>query len=200
MNEKSFATGSIIAAFVASLCCLGPLLLGGVGLGAALIGTFAPLRPYFLGLSGVLLAAGFYFAYRKPKTSVSCDGEVCTPQSRTRRMAKPLLWLATVAVAALAFFPSYGAKLVGLSKAGALPAPVASQTAELRITGMTCEVCAGAVQRKLLETPGVLKAEVRYPAGLATVQFDPAKMDTERLISAVNETGYKATPFNSSSR
>ena len=64
MNEKSLAIGSTLAAFVASLCCLGPLLLGGIGLGAALVATFAPLRPYFLALSTVLLALGFYFVYR----------------------------------------------------------------------------------------------------------------------------------------
>ena len=67
MNEKSFAIASTLAAFVASLCCLGPLILGGVGLGAAMVATFAPLRPYFLALSAVLLASGFYFVYRKPR-------------------------------------------------------------------------------------------------------------------------------------
>src|SRR3989441_9847829 len=113
MNEKTAAMGSAFAAFVASLCCLGPLLLGSAGLGAALVATFAPLRPYFLGLSVFLLAAGFYFVYRKPKAAEACGGETCAPQSGTRRMAKPLLWLATLAVAALAFFPSYGVKLVG---------------------------------------------------------------------------------------
>ena len=197
MNEKSLAIGSSLAAFVASLCCLGPLLLGSAGLGAALVATFAPLRPYFLALSGVLLAAGFYFVYRKPKAAEACEGEVCAPQSRTRRVAKPLLWLTAVAVLALAFFPSYGARLVGTGTAAA-PAPkVNFATAELEIAGMDCEVCAGVIQRKLLETPGVVKAEVRYPAGTATVQFDPSQTDLEKLIAVVNETGYKASPSNS---
>ena len=89
MNEKSLAIGSTLAAFVASLCCLGPLILGGVGLSAALVATFAPLRPYFLALSGALLALGFYFVYRKPRPAEACPGEVCAPQSRTRRLAKP---------------------------------------------------------------------------------------------------------------
>ncbi len=196
MNEKSLAIGSTLAAFVASLCCLGPLLLGSAGLGAALIATFAPLRPYFLALSGVLLAAGFYFVYRKPKVPRECEGEVCAPQSRARRMAKPLLWLATLAVAALAFFPSYGVKLVG-TPADAVPNSSATlQTAGLKITGMDCEVCAGLIERKLLETRGVVKAEVRYPAGSATVQFDPSQTDPETLIAVVNSTGYKASPSN----
>jgi len=167
-------------------------VLGGVGLGAALVSTFAPLRPYFLAISVVLLALGFYFVYRKPKAPPACEGETCAPQGRARRMAKPLLWLATLAVAALAFFPSYGAKLVGISKAAAPSGTAALHTAELKIAGMDCEVCAGVIQRKLLESPGVVRAEVRYPAGSATVEFDPSQMNTEKLIAVVNSTGYKA--------
>ena len=197
MNEKFLALGSTVAAFVASLCCLGPLILGGVGLGAVMVATFAPLRPYFLALSGVLLASGFYFVYRKPRVEQACEGQVCAPDSRTRRLAKPLLWLATVAVAALALFPSYGARLVG-TPAGATPAAsTVLKTAELKIPGMDCEVCAGVIQRKLLETRGVVQAEVRYPAGSATVQFDPSQTSPESLIAVVNSTGYKASPSGS---
>src|SRR5262249_20552484 len=112
MREKSLAIGSTLAAFLASLCCLGPLTLGGVGLGAVLVATFAPLRPYFLALSGALLAAGFYFVYHKPKSAQACEGQACALQNRAGRLAKPLLWLATGAVASLGFFPYYGAKLV----------------------------------------------------------------------------------------
>ncbi len=192
MNGKSFAIGSTIAALAASLCCLGPLLLGGMGLGAALVGTFAPLRPYFLALSGVLLALAFYFVYRKPKSAEACEGEVCVPDSRTRRLAKPLLWLATAAVVALALFPSYAAKLVG--KPTAAPAATAVvQTADLKITGMDCEVCAGVIQRRLLEIPGVVQAEVHYPAGSATVKYDPRQTQVTQLVKVVNSTGYKAS-------
>jgi len=193
MKERSLAIGSTLAAFLASLCCLGPLLLGGAGLGAALVATFAPLRPYFLAASAILLAGGFYFVYRKRKATEACAGETCPPRSGTRRMAKPLLWLATLAVAALAFFPSYGVKLIGNPAAAASPISSATlQTAELKITGMDCPVCSGVIQRKLLETPGVVKAEVRYPAGSATVQFNPSQTDTSKLIAVVKDTGYKA--------
>lgn len=70
--------------------------------------TFSPLRPYFLAVSAILLARGFYFAYRKPK---ACVGETCALESGTRRLAKPLLWLVILAVAALVFFLSYGVKI-----------------------------------------------------------------------------------------
>jgi copper chaperone CopZ len=72
-----------------------------------------------------------------------------------------------------------------------------SPNRQLEITGMDCPVCSGVIQRKLLETPGVVKAEVRYPAGSATVQFDSVKTDTSKLIAVVNDTGYKAAVANS---
>lgn len=197
MKERSLAIGSTLAALLASLCCLGPLLLGGAGLGALLVATFAPLRPYFLTFSLILLAGGFYLVYRKPKATEVCAGETCAPGSGTRPMAKLLLWIATLAVAVLAFFPFYGVKLVGRR---AVPAPVslaALHTAELKIMGMDCPVCSGLVQRKLLETPGVVKAEVRYPAGSATVEFDTKQTNTERLIAVVKDAGYEAVPTSS---
>lgn len=198
MKERALAIGSTLAALLASLCCLSPLLLGGAGLGAVVVATFAPLRPYSLAISLILLAGGFYFVYRKPKPTEACAGETCAPGSGTRRMAKPLLWIATVAVGALAFFPSYGAKLVGRRAVLAPVSFAALQTAELKITGMDCPVCSGLIQRKLLETPGVVKAEVSYPAGSATVEFDARRTNTEKLIAAVKDAGYEAAVPTSS--
>jgi len=193
MTDKFLSLGSAAAAFVASLCCLGPLVLGGVGLGAVLMATFAPLRPYFLTVSAVLLALGFYFVYRKPRPAEACAEEVCAVDSRARRAAKPLLWLATLAVLALALFPYYGGRLLP-GTAAATPAATATlATAELKITGMSCEACAGVVKAKLLETPGVTAAEVDYPAGRATVTYDPAKTSPANLVGAVNATGYTAS-------
>jgi len=193
MTDKFLSLGSAVAAFVASLCCLGPLVLGGVGLGAVLMATFAPLRPYFLTVSAVLLVLGFYFVYRKPRPAEVCAEEVCAVDSRARRAAKPLLWLATLAVLALALFPYYGGRLLP-GTAAATPAATATlATAELKITGMSCEVCAEVVKAKLLETPGVTAAEVDYPAGRATVTYDPIKTTPVSLVGAVNATGYTAS-------
>ncbi|MGH9803702.1 MAG: heavy-metal-associated domain-containing protein [Candidatus Acidiferrales bacterium] len=193
MNEKWLAIGSAGTAFIASLCCLGPLLLGGLGVGALLVATFAPLRPYFLTASAVLLALGFYFVYRTPRDAAACEGEVCATDSPARRVARPLLWLATVAVLALALFPYYGGKLVPPTRAAAPAASAALETIELKIEGMDCEACAGVIRNKLLETPGVATAEVHYPAGHAVVRHDPQRVDANALLAAVKSAGYRAT-------
>ncbi|MEE9235472.1 MAG: mercuric transporter MerT family protein [Candidatus Acidoferrales bacterium] len=193
MTDKFLTLGSTLAAFLASLCCLGPLLLGGLGLGAALSATFTPLRPYFLGASAVLLGLGFYFVYRQPKAPEVCEGEVCAPDNRTGRLAKPLLWLATLTVAALALFPVYGGKLLSATSAAAPAATPAVETVELEISGMTCEACAGVVQSYLLEAPGVAEAEVDYAAGRARVKYDPQQTNPVLLVEAVDRSGYQAS-------
>ncbi len=197
MKDNTFTFGSVVAAFLASLCCLGPLLLGGLGLGTVLVATFAPLRPYFLALSGTLLGVGFYFVYRKPKSAQTCEGETCAPRGPRKRAAKTMLWVAAVGVLALALFPLYGGKLAGASAPPRTTTIARLDSSELKITGMDCAVCASVIQRKLLETPGVVKASVEYPAGHATVEFDPALISPEKLVEVVNGTGYKASLFRS---
>jgi len=193
VNEKPLAIGSALAAFVASLCCLGPLLLGGFGVSAAFVSAFAPLRSYFLILSAALLATGFYFIYRRPRVAEACDAEACRPNSSARQVAKPTLWLATIGVLAFALFPYYGGELVRGGNTAAPASNASFKTVDLHISGMTCEACAGVVRSKLSETPGVITADVRFPTGQAYVNYDGSKTDVSRIISAIEAAGYTAT-------
>lgn len=201
MNERVGIFGAIGAAVLASVCCIGPVVLAGLGIGAVTAAQqFAALRPYFLALTTVLLGLGFYFAYRKPKRAAVCDGEVCEAP-RMARWGRPLLWFATVIVVGLVTFPYYYAPLRAAFDrpnkpvaAPVLPAGLASVT--LKVNGMTCEGCAFAVKKKLLESPGVAEAEVNYPAGTAGVKYDPAKTTPAKLIEAVEASGYRAELSN----
>lgn len=101
------AVGSVLAAVAASACCLGPVVFSMIGagaLGAAAV-KLEPYRPWFLGLTGVLLAAGLYTAYRPgARQACSADGS-CT--SSSRRAARIILWVAIVLVGLVATFPYY---------------------------------------------------------------------------------------------
>jgi copper chaperone len=65
------------------------------------------------------------------------------------------------------------------------------ETAVLKVSGMTCSGCVASVKRVLEATPGVASASVSLEQGLATVSFDSAKTDPEKLGAAVRDAGYE---------
>ncbi|MGB1547917.1 MAG: cation transporter, partial [Alphaproteobacteria bacterium] len=72
------------------------------------------------------------------------------------------------------------------------PKPAADEGQELAfpVKGMTCAGCANHVAKKLRTLPGVLAAEVSFTLEKADLRVDPAKVDRDGLIAAVEELGY----------
>jgi FtsH-binding integral membrane protein len=102
------SAGSILSAFLASACCVGPLIFALLGLGGAgLFIRFEPYRPYFIVLTFALLGAGFTFTYRRPKLAApASDGVACAcPAPRTNQLGRVMLWVATALVGAFLLFP-----------------------------------------------------------------------------------------------
>ena len=101
------AIGSVVAAAVASACCLGPVVFSVIGagaLGAAAV-QLEPLGPLFMGVTLILLAGAFHTTYRKASGS-TCEADgTCSP--RGARTMRALLWLATVIVILILTFPYY---------------------------------------------------------------------------------------------
>ena len=75
--------------------------------------------------------------------------------------------------------------------AGAAPSASVA-TAVLRVGGMTCGACAGAVERACLGVPGVARAAVSALAGRAEVTFDPDRAGPRHLLAAVQDAGFEA--------
>ena len=67
-------------------------------------------------------------------------------------------------------------------------------TTELKVEGMSCQMCVGHVTRALSEVPGVKSSSVDLEAGRATVQHEGA--DVKMMIDAVEEEGYTASVPN----
>ena len=65
------------------------------------------------------------------------------------------------------------------------------QRVELAITGMTCASCAARIEKRLNKLDGVA-ANVNFASEHAAVAFDPARIDIEDLIGAVEAAGYGA--------
>ena len=62
--------------------------------------------------------------------------------------------------------------------------------AELRIAGMTCAMCSKAVENSLLDSPGVVLAQVNLGNETAAVEYDPAQVTLPNLEQAVTDAGY----------
>lgn len=95
------------AAFLASLCCIGPLVFVAFGVGASLASHFEPLRPALSVLTIGLLTIGFHVVYSKrPARDVACDeNEQCVVPHHARD--RWLLWLATAITLAILTFPHW---------------------------------------------------------------------------------------------
>jgi mercuric ion transport protein len=98
--------GGILAAFLASLCCLGPVLFAALGVGVGATGflastagflkAFVPYRPFLIGASLLAIGVGFYLAYRKPSASCSTDANCAGSRSRPKLLF--FLWMSTVLI------------------------------------------------------------------------------------------------------
>jgi Cu+-exporting ATPase len=64
-------------------------------------------------------------------------------------------------------------------------------TIQLKIDGMHCSGCVGAVRRALQAAPSVTAVSVDLDAGSATVETSAA-VDPARLVSVVEDAGYAA--------
>jgi mercuric ion transport protein len=76
---RLLAAGGLLGALAASSCCILPLVLFGLGVSGAWIGTFtqlAPYQPYFIAATIACLGYGYRLVYRSSKL-VCAEGEAC---------------------------------------------------------------------------------------------------------------------------
>lgn len=66
------------------------------------------------------------------------------------------------------------------------------ERADLPIEGMTCASCANRIEKRLSKQPGVTSANVNFATKVATVKYDSAATEPEKLAKAVDDIGYKA--------
>ena len=184
MKEKLAGIGALVSASVASICCLGPILLVGLGLGGAgLAAGLAKYRPFFLALTAVLLGAAFYVTYKKRETA--CADGTCELRSGSKAM-KSALWFITALVIGMAGFPRWSPYLLS----GSTGAPgVNAETIVLKVSGMTCTACAVSIEKSLRKVPGVQAASVEFEEAKARVAVEPGEVPEEELLKAVQAAG-----------
>src|SRR6266480_3961668 len=99
-------TAGVLAAIGASICCVGPLVLLGLGISGAWIGTlsaFEPYRPVLIGVTLVSLALALRKLYLVPQ--VCAPGAACAAPAVVRRQ-RVIFWVVSALLLALIAFPS----------------------------------------------------------------------------------------------
>jgi copper chaperone CopZ len=176
--------GGVLAAIVASLCCLGPFLALSLGLGSFAAATFfAQWRPLFLLLTFVLLGVAWLIAYRRPRSD--CGDATCA--RRPGRVMRISLGVGTLIAIVAATYPWLAGSLHG-----AAPAVTASagEKISVSIPTMDCAACAKGIEASLQRAPGVLQARVNYDIKRVDIAFDPAVTNGEKLLAQIDSTGF----------
>lgn len=98
---------SVVAGVVASVCCVGPLVLLALGVGGAWVANVTALEPYrpiFIGVALLFLGLAFRKLYLVP-AACAPDSACAVPASRKRQ--RLIFWLVAVPLIALLAFPWY---------------------------------------------------------------------------------------------
>ncbi|SUM59096.1 copper-transporting ATPase copA [Staphylococcus petrasii] len=69
---------------------------------------------------------------------------------------------------------------------------VATDKAELDITGMTCAACSNRIEKVLNKTAGVKQATVNLTTEQAAIDYYPGQTDVDTLIGRIQKLGYDA--------
>ncbi|MCR4289721.1 MAG: mercuric transporter MerT family protein [Candidatus Scalindua sp.] len=190
MKSKSVTTlsGTIAAAILASSCCIGPLILAGLGIGS--VGIFSSLekyRPLFMIITFAFIGTAFYLTYRKKKSDECCD----INNVKIDRIKKVILWIITVVAVGLLFFP-YAYGTFGKSDS-VVQMNDDLQKVVIKVEGMACKACAKTINSNISKIQGVSAVSVSFERGEAIVGFDSKVKDipTDRLLTTIENLGYK---------
>lgn len=181
------SVGGIAAAIIASLCCIGPLVVVLLGAGSiAAFSIFEVYRPFLIGLTVVLIGLAFYLTYRKRE--VKCEDGTCKVESASK-WTKSGVWSATLLAGLAVAFPYFGfAPQASVNKAVDSTAVVT-----VNIDGMDCKACALGLEGSLSGMKGVRKAKIDFEGGKAAIEYDGRVIKPAAIVDRINESGFTAT-------
>lgn len=179
-------TGGVFAGLAASLCCIGPLLSLGLGLGSfAAAAWFAQWRPVLLAVTFLLLGLAWWLTYRRPKTDCA-DGACARPPGKVARIS---LWLGTLVALGSAIYPSLPAANHQINAAAVT---VGDAKLSVQIPSMDCPPCAAGIEASLSRAPGVKQAAVNYDTKAAILVYDPSVTNRDKLLALIDASGFPA--------
>ena len=75
---------------------------------------------------------------------------------------------------------------------GVITVSAFTKTVTIKVEGMKCAKCSGAVSKALKATEGVEDVQVSHDKGEAVIKYDDQKLDETKLREVINKTGFKA--------
>jgi len=182
----------ILAAVLGSICCIGPLLLVAVGLGAgaALIGRYH----WFFIVSGLAVLTWAWAKYLREKTICECEHK----PMEGRRSGMLMLLLVTALVLGFAGLniSRYVLATAPVSAPGETQLANGLNRIVISVEGLTCVTCEIAVRHGLRRIDGVKAMQVSAATKTARVDYEPSKTNPEQVVAAINSTGYRASSPN----
>lgn len=189
-KDNKLIGAGLLTAFAASLCCITPVLALVAGT-SGLASTFSwldPARPYFIGLT--VLVLGFAWHQKiKPKEEVNCN---CEEDEKPKFIqSKFFLGIVTAFAIVMLAFPYYAQIFYPKTeKQVFLVDKLNVQTVEFTISGMTCAGCEKHVNHEVNKLSGILKSTASYKNENAIVEFDNSKTNIAEIERAIKGTGY----------
>jgi copper chaperone CopZ len=172
--------GAFLTAITASVCCVVPLLLVGLGISGAWVSNlkfFEPYRPIFIIITLILLGFAFYRIYRKPQ---NCSSDSVCANPRRDRIMKRVLIVTTAFILGLLAFPYAVPYVFGVTVS---QRNLQTNRVVLEIKNMTCASCLITVKNALMQVQGVQDAIVTFDPPEAIVVYDPSKLSVESLTA-----------------
>ena len=185
-----FAIGAVLAALLSSACCWLPLVLLFFGASAAGIsGFFEEYRFIFLITTVVALAAGFYLLYFRQKCTSESECEA--PNPKMEKINKLSLWVLTLFVGLIAFFPNYLSAFISDTNNDSLINSEKYKTSTISVSGMTCEACTVSLEAALKGILGIKAVSVDYKSGSVTVGVEKSEeIPLREITTSIKALGY----------
>jgi mercuric ion transport protein len=191
-NNKLIGAG-LLTAIAASLCCVTPVLALIAGT-SGLVSTFSwlePFRPYFIGLT--ILVLGFaWYQKLKSKKQIDCNCE--TEEKPKFIQSKTFLGIVTSFAIVMLAFPYYSSIFYTKTEKQIIIVDKSNiEKVEFTISGMTCASCEEHINHEVNKLIGIVGLKASYENGNTIVEFDNSKTNISEIEKAINSTGYSVT-------
>lgn len=188
------AIGALIAAVLASTCCIGPFLAvaGFLGVSVSQLVWLASIKNYLIIISLVAISYSLYKAYKKPKqmnTNNCCQPTSLAEENKGKKSfssvirSKTFLWIVAIFTLLTLLAPYIS---------NAQKATVKEVATTYKIEKLTQACCIGIIEYSLKDVKGYKKLKADLKKKEVVVWYDPKETDKAKIKEAIDKSTYTA--------